>query len=32
LGVIGIPHRRDLTKPLPNTFVQNRQTCFVFCT
>jgi hypothetical protein len=27
LGMIRLPHRRNLTKPLPNTFVQNRQTC-----
>jgi hypothetical protein len=32
LGMICVPRRRILTKPLPNTFVQNRQTCFVFCT
>ncbi|MFT5273206.1 MAG: hypothetical protein ACI85V_003235 [bacterium] len=27
LGMIRVPHRRDLTKPLPNTFVHNSQNC-----
>jgi hypothetical protein len=32
LGMICPRHSQNLAKTLTNTFVQNRQTCFEFCT